>query len=127
MFVVFEIKVLAERQVNNMRYGDVMRREDRAKQFMPFDALKGLREAFKLKEEQSLRVEKSELTEENIELISKTLLKIAKGSEVCVSYYNAGRYDCIKGIVKKVDKVSQYIVVDDTTVFFDDIYSIKIN
>ena len=45
-----------------------MNREDRAKQFMALDALKGLREELKKREEQYLRERKKELTEEQAPL-----------------------------------------------------------
>ena len=47
-----------------------MRREDRAKQFMPFDAMKGLKEALAVRDERHNRVEKRELSEDTIEHIS---------------------------------------------------------
>ena len=46
-----------------------MNRQERAKQFMPFDALKGLKEALKAKEEKLTRVAKRELSEEQQEIL----------------------------------------------------------
>ena len=48
-----------------------MNREDRAKQFLPFDALKGLREELKRREEIALRTERRQLSEEESERLSK--------------------------------------------------------
>ena len=45
-----------------------MNNKERAKQFMPFDALKGLKEALKEKEERRTRVDKKQITEEVLAL-----------------------------------------------------------
>ena len=44
----------------------MMMREERAKQFAPFDAMKGLQEALRDREERHSRVEKLEISEEQI-------------------------------------------------------------
>lgn len=51
----------------------MMTRENRAKQFMPFDAMKGLAEALKDREERHSRVQKHGVSEEDQALISETL------------------------------------------------------
>ena len=43
-----------------------MPRGDRARQFAPFDALKGLQQALRLKEYEHDRIEKGDITEEKI-------------------------------------------------------------
>ena len=42
---------------------------DRARQFLPFDALKGLQEELRIREERRTRIEKKALSEEQIERI----------------------------------------------------------
>ena len=49
-------------------------RENRARQFLPFDALKGLQEA--LREKEIELDERKELSEESIEELSKNLQQI---------------------------------------------------
>ena len=44
----------------------MMTRQERAKQFMPFDAMKGLKEALAIREERHNRVENRELSEDTI-------------------------------------------------------------
>ena len=56
-----------------------MNRQERAKQFMPFDALKGLKEALKAKEEKLTRVAKRELSEEQQEILSEVITQLEKG------------------------------------------------
>ena len=103
-----------------------MTRGERAKQFMAFDAMKGLKEALQEREERHLRVEKRELTDETIERISKQLKKIVKGDTVEILYFSAYRELTVTGAVKKLDYALKYIAVGDERIDFDDIYSIKI-
>ena len=53
-----------------------MPRVDRAKQFAPFDALKGLQDALRVKEYEHERVQRGEVQEEQASKISKILLRL---------------------------------------------------
>lgn len=79
-----------------------MPRSKRASQFSPFDALKGLHEALRLKEYQHLCVEKGEISEEDAEKISKVLLSLEKDDVVCVNFYdeNDQHYHQVQGRVR---------------------------
>ncbi len=103
-----------------------MNRQDRAKQFLPFDALKGLREEMKKREELTLRENKRELLDEEIENITKELLKIKKGNVVEVSFFNLGYTKNIKGEITCKNLTFKYVIIQDIKIFFDDIYSLKI-
>lgn len=50
-----------------------MNRANRAAQFQPFDALKGLQEELRMREERRNRVAKKEVSDEKAEEISKEL------------------------------------------------------
>ena len=58
----------------------IRKKADRAKLFIPFDALKGLKEA--LREKEKVLCEKKELTEEEIEEISFTLKTIINFDDI---------------------------------------------
>ena len=103
-----------------------MNRADRAKQFLPFDALKGLQEELRDKEEKHMRVEKRELTEETADILSSTLNKLDKGKTVEVEYYKNGRYLCKKGKLIEKNIPYQYLVIGDLKVYLDDLYELKI-
>lgn len=103
-----------------------MTREQRAKQFMPFDAMKGLKEALAVREERRSREEKRELPEDMISEISSVLAKIERGMLVTVNHYHAYHEVISKGAVDRIDKVYQYLIVGTEKIFFDDIYDIKI-
>lgn len=97
-----------------------MPRRDRAKQFAPFDALKGLREALHIKEYEHERVSKGDLSIEKIEEISKVLLNLKKGDKVKVKYYHDGHYKDIEG-TSCVDIFNQKIKVNGIYIDFDNI------
>lgn len=103
----------------------MLSREDRAKQFLPFDALKGFKEA--LKEKEIEYVEKVELSNEQIEEISDTLNLIQIGKSIQVVYYLEGQYFKIEGNLKKLDCIKKYLMIDDVRINFVDIFKIKQN
>ena len=100
----------------------MLSREERARQFLPFDSLKGLSEALKEKEEE--RIEKIELSEEQLEKISEVLNTLEKEDLVLVTYYLNKQYVNKKGIVNKMDEIKKKIVVDNENVYFVDILNI---
>ena len=59
-----------------------MTQAERAKQFAPFDAMKGLQEALRDREERHARVERHDISEEDIERNSSVLAKLTKGTRV---------------------------------------------
>lgn len=103
----------------------MMRREERAKQFMPFDALKGLKEALEDRLERHTRVQKEEVLEDKAQEISETISKLERGMEISVTYYKAFHYRTIEGQAVKIDKVYKYLQIGEERVFFNDIYEIN--
>lgn len=85
-------------------------RADRAKQFLPFDALKGLQEA--LREKEIEYKEKVELSDESLARLEREFNKIEKGSYVSIKYYKNGRYLDIRGIVTNIDFVRKKIQIN---------------
>lgn len=92
-----------------------MPRSKRASQFAPFDALKGLHEALKLKEYQHLRVEKGEISQEDGDKISRTILSILKGDIAEVEFYSFQdqHYHIVRGGVK-VDVADRTVTVQSS-------------
>jgi len=103
-----------------------MTRQQRAKQFQPFDAMKGLSEALKDREERHLRVQKRDISEEKVEEISSVLERVVVGVSVRVEYYKAFHYVVIRGIVKKIDVAHKCFLINEEKIFFSDIYDIRI-
>ncbi len=94
----------------------------RAKQFMPFSALKGLYEA--LSEKEKIIVPKPELSEEKAEEIDQKLHQIQKGKIITVVYYDDGEYLKITGMVADFNPEKRIIQIVDTKITFDDLIDI---
>ena len=92
---------------------------------MPFDALKGLREELKKREEKRLKEKKRELTEEKIEELSKKVAVLNKGDGVMVTFYYDGHYIELTGVVTSINTAYKYIMVDGAKISFDNIYDIE--
>lgn len=103
-----------------------MNREDRAKQFAPFDALKGLREALADKEIENEKKQKYDISEEAAQNIQNSLLKIKKGDKAEVLCYDSGYYITVEGSINKIDYAYRYLVIGEGKILFDDIYEITI-
>lgn len=103
-----------------------MNNVDRAKQFLAFDALSGLQQALREREEKHSRIEKIELAEDDKIAISNTINKIVKGNLVKVTFYLNGHYYELEDNVTKIMIPFGYFVVGQTKISFDDIYSIDL-
>lgn len=103
-----------------------MTQSERAKQFMPFDAMKGLSEALRAREEKHLRVERRELSEEAAAMLSAAINKVKKGMVVWVKFYRAFHEVTKQGKVTNIDYVYRYLVIDEECIYFDDLYQVKI-
>ena len=96
--------------------------EDRAKQFMPFAALKGLPDALAAKEK--VIVPKIELSEEMAEELDRSMHELAKGRIATVVYFRKGEYIKITGMVARIDETSRLLQIVNTKIPFDDILTI---
>ena len=97
---------------------------DRARQFLPFDALKGFKDL--IKEVERVKVNKKELTEENIEKLSKTILSLEKVMMVKVIYFEQDEYLKLEGIVSKIDITNRFIMIVKKRISLDDIFEIEV-
>ena len=98
---------------------------DRAKIFLPFDALKGLQDA--LREKEKILVDKKILSVEEKEKIAKKLLQVKKGMIIKVIYYENKEYIELEGIVSTIDYTYQYLKIVKKEIAFNDILDIKKN
>ena len=103
-----------------------MSQSARAKQFAPFDALKGLQNALRMKEYEHDRSQKSDLSEEKILQISKTLQEIQKNDLVSVKYFFDGYIKELLGKAK-VDIPFQMIEIGGQKIKFEDLLDVKIS
>ena len=98
---------------------------ERAKKFMPFDALKGLKAA--LREKERIVVEKKELSEEKGEELDRKLREIQRKDIVTVIYFHEDEYVKVTGMVSRIDMTARVLKVVNTKIGFDDIYDIEVN
>ena len=84
-----------------------MSREMRAKQFMPFAALKGYSEALRRKEK--VTVPRPEFSEEYQEELDRTLRQVQKNDMVSVVYFSRGEFRKVTGMVSRIDPTAKLI------------------
>ena len=96
---------------------------DRAKQFMPFAALKGYYDL--IYEREKVSVPKKELSEDDAAALSEKLSAVKKGDLLKVTYYREGEYVKQCGIVAQVDFTFRKLTIVKTAIEFDDIYDIE--
>lgn len=100
-----------------------MTRENRAKQFMPFAALKGYEVA--LREKEKIIVDKIELSEEMKEELDLKIQTIQRNDIVKVVYFCNDEYLEVTGMVARLDTAAHVIKVVNTKISFDDIYQLE--
>ena len=96
---------------------------ERAKIFLPFDALKGFQEA--LREKEKVLVDKKVLSIEEKEKISKKLIQIKKGMIIKIIYFENHEYIELEGMVSNIDFTYQYLKIVKKEIQFNDILDIK--
>ena len=84
---------------------------DRARQFMPFDALKGLQEALREKEREVEN--RKELSEESLLELDEQLKRVKIGDMVNIKFYKNQRYVEKRGIVTAIDVIGKKVVLDE--------------
>lgn len=99
-----------------------IRVENRAKQFVPFAALKGYEEALRAKEK--IVVEKIELSEEKKAELDFKLHQIQRNDIIKVVYFCKDEYLKIEGMVSRLDIDARILKIVNTKISFEDIYDI---
>lgn len=100
-----------------------MRREDRAKQFMPFNALKGFHEA--LLEKEHIIVPKRELSEEQKEELDRKIHQVQKNDIITVEFFQNGEYVQVTGMVSGINTIGRVIKIVNTKIQVDDITDLQ--
>jgi hypothetical protein len=88
----------------------VVNKVARAKQFLTFDALKGLQEA--LREKEIEYEEKKDLSEDTLNDLNNKFNQIDNGSFVKITFYKNGKYSEIKGRVTNIDYIKKKIQIN---------------
>ena len=101
-----------------------MPRINRAAQFAPFDALKGLNNAFMLKVYEHEKSLQGELLEDEIMEISNTLKSLKSGDYIEATYFFDGYYKTISGKTKLLFDENS-ILIDNQKIKLDSLKSVK--
>lgn len=96
---------------------------DRARQFMPFAALKGYHEM--AQEQEAVREPRHDMTEERALALSKEVAGLRKGDVVRVVHYEGSAYCTAVGAVAEVDEAFRSLTVVKRRIAFDDVLSIE--
>ena len=96
--------------------------EKRAKQFIPFDALKGFSEALRARE--VIKKERKQLSPDAEEELAATLTALKKGAFVTVIYYLDYDYTELSGEVSGIKDKALFI--GEKEINFDDIFVLEV-
>lgn len=98
-------------------------RPERASQFAPFDALKGLSEELRKKEAPSLP--RPGLSEERADELDSILRQCRQGDTLTVTWYHRGQLFTVTGELQKLDVHLRKLSINGTAVPFADLYDLE--
>ena len=96
---------------------------DRAKQFSPFSALRGLEEALQKKEEALSLVTKPDLSPEKEAEINQILEELHKGDTAKIKFFNNGVIDVVIGKISFIS--NEEIEIEDLTIKMSDVLDVR--
>lgn len=97
---------------------------ERAKQFMPFAALKGYDK--KIKEKEKIVIRKKELSDDENNSLDEIIPNINKSDMVRIIHYFDGEYVKTEGLVTKINIDMRFLIVVKMKIEFNDINKIEI-
>lgn len=100
-----------------------MSKTDRAKQFLPFNSLRGYYDLIRKKEVEL--TPKRELSDYDIEQLNNRILSLEKNMIIKVTYYDIDSYKTICGMLSKIDLEHKYLTIVKEKISFSDITSIE--
>lgn len=98
--------------------------EERARQFMPFAALKGYYDL--IHEAEYVPEPRRPITEEHSRTLSETAAQVKPRVLVRAVYYREGAYRTITGVVSQISCDLRLIRIVKTTISFDDLWELEI-
>lgn len=104
----------------------MMERQNRAKQFIPFDAMKGLKEALAEKEKKHNREKFHEIPEDRQIINSGIILNLKKGQNAEIYCFKNFHNIILKGEVTEVNFTFKYLSINNESIRFEEIYSIEL-
>lgn len=90
---------------------------------MPFEALTGLKEAYKEKER--VIVPKKDISAMDAEFLNEKIKTLKKRDLVTIVFYDNNAYVSKTGIITQLDKTNRFIVIVNKKINFHDILKIE--
>ena len=103
------------------RPAEKMPLSQRAKQFAPFDALKGFKEAIQDVNYQTELVDRIILSEDQLYELDEVAHSLNKGERITITYYHKGRYLKLSGIFTRIDEIEKVMVMTGEAFNLNDI------
>lgn len=100
-----------------------MSKQNRAKQFLPFNSLRGYYDL--IKEKEKIVTKKRELSDYDLEKLSNKINMLEKNMMIKVTYYDIDSYKTIEGVLTRIDLNNKFLVIVKTKISFNDISDIK--
>lgn len=97
----------------------------RAKQFLPFAALKGYYE--EIRERSRVIEPRRERTDDENNHLSETINQLKKGMMVKIKYYHEDAYETLEGLITHIDLTFRTVTIVKTKLALDDLYEISSN
>ena len=98
-------------------------KEERARQFLPFNALTGYYQM--ILDRQRVSESKKELSEDETEALSEKLKSLRRNDLVSVTYYDKDAYITKTGMITDIDFTFQTLTVVKTKIAFQDIFDVE--
>ena len=95
---------------------------ERAKQFLPFDALKGFYRM--IKKTEFIDEGKKELIDDGVKMLEEKLNQLKKGMMVKIIFFDNNHYELKEGLISRLDKTFNTITIVKDTIAISDIYDI---
>ena len=114
----------AESSVRERR--KMMTRQERAKIFVPFDAMKGLQEALREQKEEMTRTQRRGICDEAIEANSRVFSTLKRGLEVEIFCWSGFRDAVRYGKITYINLPCGYLELNHEAIELEDIYSISV-
>ncbi len=102
-----------------------MSMNNRARQFLPFDAMKGLQEALRAAEFENESVSHHRLSEDEAGRIGAVLAQLNEKRQVHVRYFEQGHYFELDGEAK-LDPYESLLVFEEKSIPIFDIYQLNL-
>ena len=106
-------------------YSGNMPKENRAKQFAPFAALKGYEEELYVQERKLTYEARREVSEDEAERLNRKLCALQEGEQLEVTHYFGCRYIKTAGSLTQLNQEKGFLKVDGRMIRFCDIYKIE--